>query len=151
MTHLVREGQKPIRVCRAGEGEEAQAFGQTSLSKRSAFCSRRRDPQLGQKPRCLQLKERATHCTLCVLLAEPSDDQSPISTIIWQGFRTVGFHNCWKIECVEVLDGRGVVISIPLAWTDAAGADPFLLYSLGLHAIRVIGIDFWKFAHIRLP
>ena len=60
----------------------------------------------------------------------------PFHPLFGKDFELVGFHNCWKKECVEVLDGRGVVISIPLAWTDAAGADPFLLYSQGRSHFR---------------
>jgi hypothetical protein len=53
-------------------------------------------------------------------------------------FELAQYRRSWGRECVECLDGDGRVITIPLAWTDAADqADPFVALAAGRSYFRV--------------
>lgn len=57
----------------------------------------------------------------------------------WHGreFVLLGVRQNWSQERVFFLDGEGVQHSLPVGWTDAAGADVFVAVAAGRCALRV--------------
>jgi hypothetical protein len=46
-------------------------------------------------------------------------------------FDLVNYRNSWKSQYVEYIGSDGILCSIPLSWTDAAGIDAFIEISKG--------------------
>ena len=46
-------------------------------------------------------------------------------------FDLVNYRNSWKSQYVEYIGSDGILCSIPLSYTDAAGIDPFIEISKG--------------------
>ncbi len=48
----------------------------------------------------------------------------------------VGYRRSWGHECVDLHDEHDQLITIPLAWTDAAAPDPFVVKASGRSYFR---------------
>ncbi len=51
-------------------------------------------------------------------------------------FELLDYRGSFGHERVECTDGQGLLITLPLAWTDAYGADPFMAVSAGRAFLR---------------
>ena len=54
--------------------------------------------------------------------------------------------HCWSEHRVFFYDPRGVLTSVPAAWTDVVGPDPFVAISAGRACFRVQ--DLLRLAHL---
>ena len=62
----------------------------------------------------------------------------PFHPLFTRQFDLIGYRRSWGgRERVDCLDEQGQLVSIPLAWTDAAEPDPFVVLSGGRAQFRV--------------
>jgi len=52
-------------------------------------------------------------------------------------FDLVNYRNSWKSQYVEYIGSDGILCSMPLSWTDAAGIDPFIEISKGRSVFHI--------------
>ena len=62
----------------------------------------------------------------------------PFHPLAGRQFDLVAYRRSWgNTECVDCRDDQGLLVSIPVAWTDAADRDPFVVLSGGRAHFRV--------------
>ena len=60
----------------------------------------------------------------------------PFHPLYNKDYGLVGYRRSWGHECVDLHDEHDQLITIPLAWTDAAAPDPFVVKASGRSYFR---------------
>jgi hypothetical protein len=64
----------------------------------------------------------------------------PFHPLAGQEFEFVKRRKNWQRDRVYFYDGSGALIALPAEWTDAVGADPFVVVSAGRAPFHVDGL-----------
>jgi hypothetical protein len=64
----------------------------------------------------------------------------PFHPLAGQEFEFVKRRKNWQLDRVYFYDGRGALVALPAEWTDAVGADPFVVVSAGRSPFHVDGL-----------
>ena len=60
----------------------------------------------------------------------------PFHPLYNKEYGLLGYRRSWGNECVDLHDEKEQLISVPIAWTDAAGPDPFVVVAAGRSYFR---------------
>jgi len=60
----------------------------------------------------------------------------PFHPLYGKKYGLVGYRRSWRNEYVDLHDEQEQLISVPLAWTDAAERDPFVVMAAGRSYFR---------------
>ena len=55
----------------------------------------------------------------------------PFHPLCRREYDLVGYRRSWANECVDLIDQKEQLVTVALAWTDAAEPDPFVVLSAG--------------------
>ena len=61
----------------------------------------------------------------------------PFHPLYSKEYGLVGYRRSWGNECVDLHDEQQQLITVPLAWTDAAEPDPFVVIAAGRSYFRM--------------
>ncbi len=91
------------------------------MDKNAFFCKKRQDRRIAPFVSQLPQKVRITH---------------PFHPLYNKEYGLVSYRRSWGHECVDLHDEHEQLITIPLAWTDAAAPDPFVVMASGRSCFR---------------
>jgi hypothetical protein len=60
----------------------------------------------------------------------------PFHPLYNKEYELVGYRRSWGNECVDLHDEQEQLVAVPLAWTDAAAPDPFVVVAAGRSYFR---------------
>ena len=55
----------------------------------------------------------------------------PFHQLYNKEYGLLGYRRSWRNECVDLHDEKKQLIAVPIAWTDAAAPDPFVVLAAG--------------------
>ena len=86
-------------------------------------CAYMKRPAINTAPFVTQLpqKVRITH---------------PFHPLYNKEYGLLGYRRSWRNECVDLHDEKKQLIAVPIAWTDAAAPDPFVVLAAGRSYFR---------------
>ena len=61
----------------------------------------------------------------------------PFHPLYSKQYGLVGYRRSWGYECVDLHDDQEGLLTVPIAWTDAADPDPFVVVAAGRSYFRV--------------
>ena len=60
----------------------------------------------------------------------------PFHPLYNKEYGLLGYRRSWRNECVDLHDEEKQIIAVPIAWTDAAAPDPFVVLAAGRSYFR---------------